>query len=194
MNKITSRTALVVLSILFLTFTGCKSTHPILKMPDTPPVIEEPKKNIVISYNVEPKEFYKDKYGYIGLGYETRAEKWKKLKTILKKRGATDEDFKKAEKLLPKEGMITIHIGRQDIHMANTERFSFSIEKDGKVISKHKGKKGIPNIKGRDGNWWNLVEIPLNEKIKDQIKVIATNNKTATDFVFFIIKEETVIQ
>ena len=171
----------------FLIILSCKSELP-LKKPE--PNKNSEKQQTIIRFYVEPSQFYDDEYGYIGIGYQTKEEIWEKKKKILEKRNSPQEDYKKVQNAIPKNGIISVHIGRKDLMHANTRFYSFSGYKNNKSIFMIKGKEGIPNIKGRDENWWNIVEIPLNESIDSVITVLVTDDKINKEFNFTIVCEE----
>jgi len=156
----------------------------------TPVTNIEEKKQTVIKFLVEPSQFYNDEYGYVGIGYQTKEEVWEKKKKNFENRNLSQEIYKKAYNAIPKNGIISVHIGRKDIMHANTRFYSFSGYKNNKNIFSINGQEGIPNIKGRDENWWNIVEIPLTEHIDNVISVFVTDKRIDREFEFKIIREE----
>ena len=174
----------------FLIILSCKTEPP--QKPEAPKKNTE-KQQTVIKFYVEPSQFYNDAYGYIGVGYQTKEEIWEKKRKILEKKNLPQEEHKKVQNGIPKNGIIAVHIGRKDLMHANTRFYSFSGSKNNKSIFMINGKEGIPNIKGRDENWWNIVEIPLNESIDSEISVRITDKKIEKEFTFKIIREEIII-
>ncbi len=77
---------------------------------------------------------------------------------------------------------------------ANTKNYSGTIKKDNNVIYTYKGREGIPNIKGQDGNWWNIVKLPLRRDIENSLSVVLSDNKTGNTYDFKINRHETVIE
>ncbi|MCP5514409.1 MAG: hypothetical protein H7A26_02970 [Spirochaetales bacterium] len=173
--------------ILLIISSGCK-TQPVLKEKELPPPPEE-KIEAVITYRVEPSKFHTDEYGYTGAGYLTRDQQWEKIKTALDKKNASADLIKKENSKLPKTGTITIHIGRLELMHADTVWYTIAGKEKNKTIFTIKGKEGVPNIKGRDGNWWNTIEIPLHEEISSRIDITVTDRKTGREYNFSIIKE-----
>jgi hypothetical protein len=181
---------LFCLLLLLSLILSCKTTPK--KEPENP-VVKQPKTVKIEKFYVEPYKFYKDNYGYIGVSYLTRNEIWEKKKILLEKRDAPEIAFEAEKKRLPKEGLITFHIGRFDIMHANTAWYVFSAYKNKKLIFSVKGKEGLPNIKGGDGNWWDAVEIPLDEHVDSKIEIIVKDNKNEKEFLFELIKEEIIV-
>ena len=173
--------------LLFFIIFGCRTVEKVEKQP-VPPV-KKPEKPTVVRFYVEPSKFYNDEYGYIGVGHQTKEEKIEKMKELLVKNNLSQEDYKKKLNAVPKGGIISVHIGRKDLNHANTQWYSFSGYKDNKNIFMINGKEGIPNVKGRDENWWNIVEIPLNEDIDSVITVIVKDKKINREFSFKILQE-----
>ena len=173
--------------ILIIVSSGCK-TQPILQEKELP-LPPEKKSEAVISYRVEPSKFYTDEYGYTGAGYLTRDQQWEKIKTALDKKNASADLINKENSKLPKTGTITIHIGRLELMHADTVWYTISGKEKSKTLFTIKGKEGVPNIKGRDGNWWNTIEIPLYEEITSRIDFTVTDRKTGREYSFAIIRE-----
>jgi len=151
---------------------------------------DEEKQQKVIKFSVMPQNFYTDEYGYIGIGYQTKEEVWEQKKKSFENKNISQESYKKVLNAIPKNGIISIHIGRKDLMHANTQFYLFSGSKNNKTIFMIHGKEGIPNIKGRDENWWNIVEIPLTEIIDSVIDICVTDKKINREFNFKIIREE----
>ncbi len=144
----------------------------------------------VTVYRVEPSKFYRDEYGYTGIGYSTYTEQCEKIKVLLDKKNAMPDEYKKETARLSRFGVIVFHIGRQDLMHANTRWYNFTATKNSRTLFSINGEEGIPNIKGRDGNWWNIVEIPLTEEITSKINITVKDKKTGKEFDFTVIKEE----
>jgi len=179
-----------ILITLILIISGCRTAlQPAAESAQIPAGSENPVKT-VISYQVEPSKFYHDEYGYTGADYSTREEQWNRLKNILDKKGAAHDEYGKAKTSIPEYGIITIHIGRQDLMHANTRWFHFSAKNNSKVLFSYKGQEGIPNIKGKDGNWWNIIELPLPEEITSKIDVMITDIKTGRNYPFTVKRLE----
>ena len=178
---------ITVLITLILIISGCRTSLP--KTAETAQVPEKPVKT-VIAWQVEPSKFYHDEFGYTGAGYSTREEQWNKLKNLLDKKGASPEEYSKAEASLPEHGILTFHIGRQDLMHANTRWFHFSAKTGSKVLLSYKGQEGIPNIKGKDGNWWNIIELPLPEEITSKIDIMISDIKTGRNYNLTVTRLE----
>ena len=183
-----------ILIILFSVFLfGCKTETP-AAVPVSKPALPAPEKNTEISFIIEPEDFHKDKYGYMGIKYISHDQEKEKIKNRLEKKNAAAEDFEKAYKRIPEYGYIVLHIGRQDLMHANTKNYSGTVKKDNTIIYTYKGREGIPNIKGEDGNWWNIVKLPLRRDIETLLTVVLNDNKTGSSYSFAIKRVETVIK
>jgi len=177
--------------IILLNISGCKSEIPVIiqeKSPATTLTVEK----IKVSYNVEPEKYIKDSFGYIGVEYLTNKQEKEKIKNRLDKKKALEKDYEKAYSRVPEFGNIVLHIGRKDLMHANTKWYSYSLKKRDKLLLNLKGKEGIPNIRGRDGNWWNIVKLPVRENIEDTLSVKIRDNKTANFYSFKVHRVETV--
>ena len=162
--------------------------------PPPPPEPEpEPAKVVEISYPILPQERVDDDYGYIALEYLTRGEVLEKIKARLDKREADADDYEREYAKVPEGGHLLIHIGRQDLMHANTLWYGFEISTGTKILVKSGGKEGIPNIKGRDGNWWNIVTVPLKHPIDESISVLIYDEKIEATYEFSVTRVETVM-
>jgi hypothetical protein len=178
------------LSILLI-LSGCKSESPVIvQEKHTPPPLAVEK--IEVSYNVEPEKYSIDSFGYIGVEYFTNKQEKEKIKNRLDKKKALQEDYEKAYSRVPEFGNIVLHIGRKDLMHANTKWYSYSVRKGDKILLNLKGKEGIPNIRGKDGNWWNILKLPVRENIEDTLSVKIRDNKTANFYSFKVLRVETV--
>jgi hypothetical protein len=178
---------IAVILMLIILLSGCKS-QPQPQEKAIPPLADK-KSEAVISFRVEPAKFYTDEYGYTGIGYSTREELWEKIKTTLDKKNASADIIQKENSKLPKIGTITIHIGRLELMHADTVWYTVTASKNSKTLFTVKGREGVPNIKGRDGNWWNTIEIPLHEEITSRIDITVTDKKTGREYGFAVLKE-----
>ena len=189
----------LIFSVLFIVL-SCKTAAPI---PEKIERAEKAEKAIIISpaietqtiikFYVDPSVFYNDEFGYIGIGYQTKEEVWEKRKRFFANRNLSQADYEKVYNAIPKGGIISVHIGRKDLMHANTRYYVFNCSKNNRSIFRINGREGIPNIKGRDGNWWNIVELPLNEDVENVINVIVTDKRVNKDFNFRIIREEIIV-
>ena len=161
-----------------------------LPAPPPRPAEPEPEKPVRISYPVLPQERYEDGHGYIGLEYLTRPDVLERIKSRLDKRNARADEYVKEYEKVPPGGHLVVDIGRKDLMHANTRWYDFTIIKDGKTIIRRNGVEGIPNIKGRDGNWWNEVIIPLEPVIEESIEVRIADRKQNLDYVFSVVRLE----
>ena len=183
---------LLLAVIAFTLISSCKTETPVIPEPvqETPP--PSPALNTTITYGIEPEKFIKDNYGYIGIKYYTRDEEKEKIKNRLEKKHAAAEDFEKAYRKIPEYGYIVLHIGRQDLMHANTKWYSCSVKRDNIPVFDYKGQEGIPNIKGEDGNWWNIVKLPLRREIESSLSAVITDHKTGNSYSFKVNRIETV--
>ena len=177
--------------IVFILITACKTETPVTPEPKKadPPV---PAQNVVISYSIEPENFIKDSYGYIGIKYYTYDQEKEKIKKRLEKKNAGTEDFEKAYKKIPEFGYIVLHIGRQELMHANTKWYSCSVKRDSIPVFEYKGREGIPNIKGEDGNWWNIIRLPLRQEIGNSLSAVIADHKTGNSYSFKVNRVETL--
>lgn len=184
--------------LILLNLSGCESERPIIigerpiiigeKSPSNPPTV----KKTEVTYSVEPGKYIKDSFGYIGVEYFTTKQEKEKIKIRLDKKKAPMSDYEKAYNRVPEFGNIVLHIGRKDLMHANTKWYSYSLKQGDKLLLNLKGKEGIPNIRGRDGNWWNIVKLPVRENIEDTLSVEIIDNKTADFYNFKVLRVETV--
>jgi hypothetical protein len=182
----TSFTLLILVNI-----SGCKTNTPIIiqEKPQIPPLAKE---KIEVFYNVEPEKYITDNFGYIGVEYFTNKQEKEKIKNRLDKKKALQKDYEKAYSRVPEFGNIVLHIGRKDLMHANTKCYSYSVRKGEKVLLNLNGKEGIPNIRGRDGNWWNILKLPVRENIKDTLSVVINDNKTSKIYNFKVLRVESI--
>ncbi len=166
----------------------------LLPVPPTPPAPEpEPEKVIRISYPILPQDRYDDKFGYIGLEYLTRPVVLEKIKVRLDKRKADSEDYAREYAKVPEGGHLIINIGRGDLMHANTRWYPYSVTKDDKTLVERRGVEGIPNIKGRDGNWWNVVTVGLKSLIEDSIEVRVLDTMENLEYTFSVTRLEEIL-
>lgn len=158
--------------------------------PPPPEPVPEPKKEVRISYPILPQGRFDDLYGYIGLEYLTRSQVLDKIKNRLDKRDADAADYEKAYSKVPEGGHLILNIGRQDLMHANTRWYAYTVTSNGNTSIDKKGAEGIPNIKGRDGNWWNVLEIPLKQPIEDSIQVSVTDMNKNLVYNFEVLRLE----
>ncbi len=176
--------------ILFIILSGCQTEKQALTAA-VPVKKLQPEIKTEISYSIEPEKFIRDNYGYIGIKYLTHEEEKEKVRKRLEKNNASPVDFEKAYKRIPEFGYIVLHIGRQELMHANTKWYSCSVKKEGTTVLTYKGREGIPNIKGRDGNWWNIVKLPVRNDIITPLSVEITDNKKGSSYNFKINRIET---
>lgn len=167
--------------------------------PPPPPPPQEPitlpKAELIVktSYPVNPIERFTDAFGYIGLEYLTKGEAEDRAKARLSRRGVGPDELEKVLAKIPDGGHLLVHIGRQDLLHANTLLYSYIVMSGDKMIISRKGRDGIPNIKGRDGNWWNVVTIPLDNPIDESISVRITDTKIEKTYEFSVDRTEQVM-
>ncbi len=162
--------------------------------PDPEPEPEpEPEKIVEISFPVRPRERFTDKFGYIGVEYRTKEELADRAKARLDKRKATALEYESEYAKIPQGGLVVVNIGRQDLMHANTLWYSYTVESGTELIASKRGKEGIPNVKGRDGNWWNIVTIPLDKPILDTITIQITDSKAELTYEFSVVRLERIM-
>ncbi len=180
----------IIFSLFFLfLMTGCKTETTAVHEPVPEKPFQAPE--VKISYSIEPEELIRDNYGYIGIKYLTHEMEKEKISILLSKKNASREDFEKAYKRIPEYGYIVLSIGRQDLMHANTKWYSCTVKKNGNTVFDYRGKEGIPNIKGRDGNWWNIVKLPVNNEIDSELTVYIKDIKTDKSYSFKVMRIET---
>ncbi|MBT3273049.1 MAG: hypothetical protein HN368_07855 [Spirochaetales bacterium] len=191
---------LLSLNMLGFVERGVLRADVLVPLPPPPPKPEpkpapepEPVRTVLISYPIEPRERFNDNWGYIGLEYLTQDEVKEKIKTRLDKREADPEDYQREYAKISEGGEVLIHIGRQDLMHANTLWYSYSVANGAKTLISRKGNEGIPNIKGRDGNWWNTLTVSLDQPIADYINVTVTDSKSEQTYEFKVIRTEQVM-
>ncbi|MCL2294207.1 MAG: hypothetical protein FWC36_05010 [Spirochaetes bacterium] len=185
---------LLFFSVFFIVL-GCRATTTATTTATATVVTATPPPNIAenqsnVKFYINPSNFYNDEFGFIGIKYHTKEEIWERRKKILEERNASPEEHRKVQNAIPKGGIISVHIGRRDLMHANTRYYTFRGNKNNRTVFAVNGREGIPNIRGRDGNWWSIVEIPLNEDIESVIDVIVTDRRTNKDYNFKIIRSE----
>lgn len=146
---------------------------------------------IDITYKVEPEDFITDSYGYIGVKYLSYNDEKDRIKEKFTKKNTAPGKFEKAYQKIPPYGYIAIHIGRQNLMHANTKWYNYSVKKGTKTVIKSKGREGIPNIKGIDGNWWNIIKLPMEQDITETISINVSDTKTGKLYNFKIKRIET---
>ncbi|MBN1686342.1 MAG: hypothetical protein JW852_06780 [Spirochaetales bacterium] len=167
----------------------------LIPAPPPPPSPAEPEPKITrISYSILPQDRYNDGYGYIGLEYLTRPQVLEKIKERLDTRNADADQYQKEYDKVPPGGHLVVHIGRNDLMHANTRWYAYTVIENGEVILARKGAEGIPNIKGRDGNWWNEVTIPLKAPIDDSIQVRVADTKQNLLYEFAVARLEEILE
>lgn len=161
--------------------------------PSKPQPAEKPPATNVI-FVVAPHERYEDVHGYIGLEYLTREQVRGELEQRLRKQEAADDTVRSELAAVPEGGHIIVHIGRQDLMHANTKWYSYVVSTEEDVLLEARGEEGIPNIRGRDGNWWNVVELPLERPIKDVISVRVTDHQTGVTYTFKVVRNKMIVE
>lgn len=173
---------------------GALTADVLLPVPPPPPPPErEPEKVVRISFPILPRDRYDDKFGYISLEYLTRQEVLGKIKARLDKSEAESGDYEREYAKVPEGGHLVINIGRGDLMHANTRWYSYTVVKDAEVRIERSGEEGIPNIKGRDGNWWNVVTVPLKFLIDEMIEVRISDMKENLIYTFTVTRLEEVL-
>jgi len=162
--------------------------------PPPTPVPEQPEREVRVCYPIFPRERYDDRYGYIALEYLTKPEVHEEIQSRLEKRGARPEEYEKEYAKVPPGGHIVVSIGRRDLMHANTRWYDYTVKSGDTIIIKKKGDEGIPNIKGRDGNWWNEVVIPLGSVIENSVEVQVNDTMANVLYVFTVTKVEEVVE
>jgi hypothetical protein len=158
--------------------------------PPAPAPLPAPEKIVTISFPILPQDRYDDRFGYIGLDYLTKQEVLDKIKARLDKRNADADDYQREYSKVPEGGHLIVNIGRSDLMHANTRWYSYVVTKGNETKIAKKGVEGIPNIKGRDGNWWNVVIVPLEFLIEESIEVEIADMKENLVYEFSVTKME----
>jgi hypothetical protein len=147
----------------------------------------------IVTYSILPQERYRDGFGYIELEYRTFETVKEAVTVRLTERDADREEYAEKYAEIPEGGYVVVHIGRQDLMHANTRWYSYRILTAGSVLLFRKGKEGIPNVRGRDGNWWNEVRLPLRTPIESAIDVTVTDERTGAAYDFMVRKSTEMI-
>ena len=79
-----------------------------------------------------------------------------------------------------------MHLGRLNLDHANTAWYSFRVTEGSAELIELDGKEGIPNVKGPDGNWWNDIELDLQQPLRRQIAVTVDDSKIGEIYAFFV--------
>jgi hypothetical protein len=162
-------------------------------VPPAPPPEPEPEKLTHISFPILPQDRYDDGFGYISLEYLTRLEVLDNIKVRLDKRDADSEEYEREYAKVPAGGHLIINIGRGDLMHANTRWYSYTVVQDDDTrIEKH-GEEGIPNIKGKDGNWWNVVTVGLKAPIDELVEVQVADIKENLVYTFSVTRAEEIL-
>lgn len=186
----------LLLGLNLFGFVEDSTLHADVLLPVPPPPLEpapEPEKTIRITYPILPQARYEDRFGYIGLEYLTREEVLAKIKTRLDKRGADSDDYQREYGKVPEGGHLIINIGRSDLMHANTRWYFYTVAKDGETRIERGGVEGIPNIKGRDGNWWNVVTVPLKFLVEETIEVKIRDTMEELEYTFAVNRHEEIL-
>ena len=197
-HRIESRWSLLslVLSLDLIGFVELGTLQADVMLPAPPLPVPEPEYDRVVrvSYPVLPRARFEDRYGYVELEYLTRQEIVETVRMRLDKQGAdAADDYEREYAKIPDGGHVLIYIGRQDLMHANTRWYSYRVSTRSTLLVKGGGEEGIPNIKGRDGNWWNVVTIPLDQSIDDAIMIEIHDAKLETIYEFSVERIETII-
>ncbi len=154
----------------------------------------EPATTTIVTYPILPANEIRDAYGYIRIEYFTRDELIAIVRDRLEKRGADKDDYERALGSIADGGEVRVHIGRQDLMHANTRWYSYRLSVADTVVLDRSGREGIPNIRGRDGNWWNVVNIPVEQPIVDSLDVEVFDVKSQTEYRYRVVREERVVE
>lgn len=171
---------------------GSLTAEALIPAPPSPPSLPppEPEREIRITYPILPQERFDDSYGYIGIDYLTRPVVLEKIKARLDRRDANPDEYQKAYDKVPEGGHLILKIGRLDLMHANTRWYSYVVTREGEPIINREGEEGIPNIKGRDGFWWNEVIVPLKRPVEDRIGVRITDTNKNLSYHFEVVRLE----
>ncbi len=161
--------------------------------PPPPPEPAPVEKAMEIRYPIDPDDRYREKNGYIGIEYRRPEEIAKELQKKHEEGTYTAEELDEELSEIPGGGVILVHIGRQDLLHANTRWYSYLVEDPDSVRIEREGEEGIPNVRGRDGNWWNVVELPLEEPIDTKVDVAVFDNRARSEYHFTIRREENAL-
>ena len=167
------------------------------RTPDPEPALEpapEPTPEIVITFEVAPEAEMRDDFGYLRIEYLTNEEARESVSKALVKRQASQASLDRAVAEVPAGGQIRVHIGRQDLMHANTRWYSYSMSIGSETLLEKGGEEGIPNVRGRDGNWWNTVELPVDDPIFEPLDLSILDSKAGIEYDFTITRVETIVK
>lgn len=168
-----------------------------LPAPPPPPVVveepSEPETITIVTFPIEPTDEIRDKYGYMRIEYLTHEQAVERVTSRLAKRGSDEETIAVAIEEVPAGGQILVHIGRQDLMHANTRWYRYLLSAAGVPLLERTGREGIPNVKGRDGNWWNVVELPVEAPIEDQVALSVGDTRAGMAYEYTIRRHERTV-
>lgn len=162
--------------------------------PPEPEPAPEPEHKIVITFEVAPEAEMRDDFGYLRIEYLTNEEARESVSQSLEKRRASQVSVERAIAEVPAGGKIRVHIGRQDLMHANTRWYSYSMSIGSETLLEKGGVEGIPNVRGRDGNWWNTVELPVDDPIFEPLDLSVLDSRADVEYAFTITRVETIVQ
>ena len=165
--------------------------------PEPEPVPEptpepEPVMVTIVTFPIEPAELIKDRYGYMRTEYFPYDEAVEQITNRLAKRNAREWEVNREVEKIEPGGIIRVHIGRQELLHADTKWYQYRLETPETIVYERQGKEGIPNIRGRDGNWWNVVDLPVLTVVDDRIELTVSDTRGEVEYRYSIVRHERI--
>lgn len=167
--------------------------QPIVEPAPPPEPQPEPLWVTIVSFPIEPTDEIKDEFGYMRIEYIEFTEAVEAIRDRLSRRGATEKQIERAISTVEPGGVVRVHIGRQELLHADTQWYDYVVEQSEAGYDSH-GVEGIPNIRGRDGNWWNVVDLPILSPIADEINITVYDTRELVEYRYTIIRSERVVE
>ena len=89
-------------------------------------------------------------------------------------------------------GIIRVHIGRQELIHADTKWYRYRLQTPDGIVYDRQGEEAIPNIRGRDGNWWNVVDLPVMTVVDDRVDLTIFDTRGEAEYSYSIVRHESV--
>jgi len=147
----------------------------------------------VVSFPIEPTAEIEDKFGYMRIEYIEFTEAVEAIRNRLTRRDALEKQIERAISEIEPGGVVRVHIGRQELLHADTQWYDYAIEQSEAGYDRQ-GVEGIPNIRGRDGNWWNVVDLPIFSPITDKINITIYDTRELVEYRYSVIRNERVVE
>ena len=121
--------------------------------------------------------------------YEEAVEQ---ITSRLEKRNARDWEINREVEKIEPGGIIRLYIGRQELMHADTKWYRYRLETPEKIVYERQGEEAIPNIKGRDGNWWNVVNLPVMTIVDERVDLTVSDSRGEVEYRYSIVRHEQV--